>query len=262
MKEEGPRVTLDGQTFTILPDWIRDDPSLSDRAIRLWCVLYGYADRVTNEAWPWRSTLAEQMGCSRDTIDRATAELVKAGALQVEQRFMPDGTQGGNLYRLYMQRQEVGTVAQGGVGHPCPGEVGTRAQGELGTRAAQKNKNHPEPKPKNQKPETTNPDVARLCDLLADLIQANGSKRPSVTGNWLTVMDRMLRIDGYTAEQVERAIQWSQADDFWSTNILSPTALRRHYDRMRLQAKRKAGTGGGGPKGLQGVMDYLDEVGL
>lgn len=84
-------------------------------------------------------------------------------------------------------------------------------------------------------------DVRRLCDRLADAIKANGSKRPAVGKTWLEACDRMLRLDGRTPEQVERAIDWCQADEFWRANVLSMPKLREKFDQMRLQAKRATG---------------------
>jgi hypothetical protein len=78
----------------------------------------------------------------------------------------------------------------------------------------------------------------RACDELADRIEANTGRRPRVTRAWLTDMDRLHRIDGRTWEEIAGAIHWSQCDDFWRANILSPAALRKSFDRMRLQARR------------------------
>jgi hypothetical protein len=84
-------------------------------------------------------------------------------------------------------------------------------------------------------------DVRRLCDRLADAIEANGSKRPTVGKTWYEACDRMLRLDGRTPEQVERAIDWCQADEFWRANVLSMPKLRDKFDQLRLQAKRSTG---------------------
>jgi hypothetical protein len=77
------------------------------------------------------------------------------------------------------------------------------------------------------------------CDLLADLIQQNGSKRPVVTDKWLVEMDKLNRIDGRSWEQIDAAIQWCQNDSFWRGNVLSPAKLRKQYDQLRLQALRE-----------------------
>jgi hypothetical protein len=78
----------------------------------------------------------------------------------------------------------------------------------------------------------------RLCNLLADLVEANGSRRPKVTATWLTECDRMLRIDKRTPVGIEQVIRWCQADAFWRANVLSMPKLREQYDRLRLAADR------------------------
>lgn len=77
----------------------------------------------------------------------------------------------------------------------------------------------------------------RLCDLLADLIAADGAARPRVSDAWLIDMERLIRIDQHTPEQVERAIRWCQADAFWCRNILSPAKLREKYVQLQKAAK-------------------------
>lgn len=101
----------------------------------------------------------------------------------------------------------------------------------------------------NPEPETTTltpsarADAARLCDLLADLIEGNGSKRPTVTDRWLKTARLMLDVDKRTEEQIERAIRWCQGDEFWRSNVMSMPKLREKYDQLRLAAQRGTGPG-------------------
>jgi hypothetical protein len=68
----------------VTPEWVLD-AAVSDRAVRLFAVLNRYAG--TNEtAWPSRKTLAERLGCSVDSVDRALAELVAIDAVSIEER--------------------------------------------------------------------------------------------------------------------------------------------------------------------------------
>jgi len=39
-------------------------------------------------------------------------------------------------------------------------------------------------------------------------------------------------------ERVEAVIRWLQGDPFWSNNILSPAALRKHFDCLELEMHR------------------------
>jgi hypothetical protein len=79
-------------------------------------------------------------------------------------------------------------------------------------------------------------DVVRLANLLADLIEQNGSRRPTVTKSWTTEIDRMIRLDERSPEMIEKAIRWCQQDPFWRANIMSPLKLRKQFDRIRLQS--------------------------
>lgn len=90
-------------------------------------------------------------------------------------------------------------------------------------------------------PETTStttvkprPEVVALCDLLADLIEENGSKRPTIGKAWHDAARLLLDRDDRTEAQVEAIIRWSQADEFWRSNVLSMPTLRRQFDRLRL----------------------------
>lgn len=90
----------------------------------------------------------------------------------------------------------------------------------------------------DQEQDPADAEVDRLCTLLADLIEANGSKRPTITARWRTECDRLLRLDGRAPEKIEACIRWCQADPFWRGNILSMPTLRQKYDQLRLAAKR------------------------
>lgn len=68
----------------------------SPRAIQIYGLLKRYAgeDRI---AWPHQSTLAKDLGCSRQTISRAVTELREAGWIKVKRRGLAPGV----WYHLY-----------------------------------------------------------------------------------------------------------------------------------------------------------------
>lgn len=67
--------------FSIVPEWVLNK-NLSPTALKLYCVLGRFADYETGMAFPSRDTLAERMGCSGKTIDRAVAELVAGKCIE------------------------------------------------------------------------------------------------------------------------------------------------------------------------------------
>jgi biotin operon repressor len=94
--------------FSIMPEWILH-ATISDKAVRLYGVLARFADNQTHEAFPSRETLAEKMGCSSKSIDRAATELVELGAITKRQRH------NSSLVYTLMMSKGVGTSVSLGV---------------------------------------------------------------------------------------------------------------------------------------------------
>jgi len=84
--------------FSIVPAWLLDS-GVSDKAIRLYAVLAGYADAETGHAYPGRTLLSRRLDCSTKTVDRAVAELINAQAIKKQQR-VKDGHYQSSLYTV------------------------------------------------------------------------------------------------------------------------------------------------------------------
>lgn len=87
--------------------------------------------------------------------------------------------------------------------------------------------------------EQQRPDVEAVCTHLADVLEATGSKRPTITAKWRDATRLLLDRDGITPEQAKTAIDWAHEDDFWQAHILTPMKLREKYDTLRRQATAK-----------------------
>lgn len=90
-------------------------------------------------------------------------------------------------------------------------------------------------------------DVERLCHLLANLIRGNDPKAkiaPDSKG-WRDAMRLLIDKDGRSEAAVERIIRWSQADEFWRSNILSAPKLREQFTQLALKASRNGRLGAG-----------------
>ena len=102
-------------------------------------------------------------------------------------------------------------------------------------------------------------DEAReLSEYLADAIVESGgpdANRPKVTASWVEHMEKLVRIDGRTPDQVRAAVDWvhrSPPDTqgaWWADKVLSPSNLRRHYEKLRRQARRETNGGRGRARG-------------
>jgi hypothetical protein len=84
--------------FSIVPHWIIKH-DISDRALRLYSVLAGFADSETNQAFPGRTRLSKELRCSLKSVDRAVGELEQIGAIRKKQR-VKDGHYQSSLYTV------------------------------------------------------------------------------------------------------------------------------------------------------------------
>jgi len=99
--------------------------------------------------------------------------------------------------------------------------------------------NKKEKKEKKEKNYPADSDESRLAQLLWSLIAARKPDfRPPPVDRWAGKIDRLLRRDGRTPARIEAVIRWCQTDGFWQNNILSPAALRKHFDRLELEMAR------------------------
>jgi hypothetical protein len=173
------------------------------------------ANDVGAEAYPSMTKLRAKTGLSERAIQGAIQKLVSIGELVVS---LNAGPRGCNRYRVILT--------------------------PAGDAPQQVHPNHPltirEPSVKASRPTKAvdeRPDVEKVCRHLADRIADNGSKRPAITPRWRMAARLLLDDDGRTVEQVIKAIDWSQADGFWRSNVLSMPKLREKYDQLRLAAQ-------------------------
>lgn len=54
---------------------------------------------------------------------------------------------------------------------------------------------------------------------------------------WAEDIGKINRLDKRTHKQIEWMVRWAQKDDFWKKNILSPSKLRKQFNKLVVQAK-------------------------
>jgi hypothetical protein len=78
----------------------------------------------------------------------------------------------------------------------------------------------------------------RLSELLFEkIISRNPNHKKPNLQIWAKDVDRMIRIDHRTPEEIRAVIEWCQVDTFWQNNILSTAKLRSKFDQLRLKMK-------------------------
>lgn len=85
-------------------------------------------------------------------------------------------------------------------------------------------------------------DEYKLAERLFKLIRENNptykqnieteKQKFSLLQKWCEPIEKLLRIDKKTREDILIVIEWSQKDDFWKSNILSTEKLRKQFDKL------------------------------
>ncbi|MFT4281216.1 hypothetical protein [Microbacterium sp.] len=197
--------------------------------------------------------IAEETGLTVDQARRAVENLIAGGYLRAEQQHgfsrkrsyapiyshladSPDGENAGSIGRD--SQMDLADMPDGSSSIERQTEV--QETSDVASNAL---------------PPRYSSDVLRLSDLLAEMVRQNGHKVGVVGEKWWSACDRLMRLDGYTAEQVEWMIRWATSDEFWSANIRSMPTLREKFSTLVAQAKRQAKRAAGPAERAHGVVD-------
>ena len=76
----------------------------------------------------------------------------------------------------------------------------------------------------------------RLSKFLFSFIKKRDpkAKKPNYQ-KWGSYIDKLIRIDKRTPEEIEAIIEWCQNDSFWQDNILSTEKLREKFTQLKLK---------------------------
>jgi len=86
----------------------------------------------------------------------------------------------------------------------------------------------------------------RLSKKLFSLILQNDSKAKTPNfEKWSEDIEKLIRIDHRTPDEIYHVIQWTQQDDFWKSNILSASKLREQFPQLWLKANKQNKANGG-----------------
>jgi hypothetical protein len=68
---------------------------------------------------------------------------------------------------------------------------------------------------------------------------ATWQTKPPCLESWYTDIERMHRLDGLPYDAIKKVIDFATTDSFWSLNILSASKLRKQYDRLEAETRKK-----------------------
>ena len=74
--------------------------------------------------------------------------------------------------------------------------------------------------------------------IFAQLLKLNASLSTPKWAEWANTIRLMRMQDHRTHHEICELLQWASKDDFWSENILSPSSLRKQWDRLTTKRNR------------------------
>jgi malonyl CoA-acyl carrier protein transacylase len=157
------------------------------------------------------------------TLHRAVENLVK------DERINKFDTKLGTLFEVVNYNS-----------YQCFSISDTQALNKDGTTLEQQpnnNKNVMNDKNVNKKSFCPESDEVKLSLLLLEKMKLNNPtcKEPNIQV-WAKSIDKLIRIDSKSVEEITRVINWCQKDNFWSKNILSTEKLRARFDQLILKS--------------------------
>lgn len=81
-------LTVKSQWFHVMRTDILDNviAEMGTNAWAVYCIIKAYTNMKTGESYPSQALIAKHMGCSVDTVDRATKRLLELGKIKLEKR--------------------------------------------------------------------------------------------------------------------------------------------------------------------------------
>ncbi len=190
---------------------------------------------VIRKTWGWKKKrdqisygqLSELTGLPRRSVIRAIKRLVTKRTLVVTKRTPVICLELQKDYEKWLVTKR--TLAKGS------DQMDTKSGDQMDTHKRKE-------KIKERKRPNLLPEALPIAEHLFARIKENDSKmnQPNLE-NWATHIDRLIRLDNRSPEDIRRVIDWCQSDDFWRSNILCTEKLRKQFQALWLQMNSNGG---------------------
>ena len=127
----------------------------------------------------------------------------------------------------------------------CPSIAGAMPDSEIGNAPSPSPLPSPAPSPKKKSLTATHPEYADYVRTFQARVEdLHGNLAPRVTDGFINeavdVIDKLVRIDGFTFDEIKEAMDWATGDDFWGKNALALTAIRKKLRDGTMKFKKIA----------------------
>lgn len=234
---------MNTEGYAAIPTWMIRDDSLTAPALLVYASLASRAG--FQSVHPGQALIAAEARCSERRVRDALKELEARGLVERVERRFKGGQRAPDGYVLHSNERPSAIAEQ-----PAPVAGWENQPADNDTTNRQNRANAPSIEITKEEIDKVAPvrhDVEGLLDLLDAEISKNDPRKVPArnTGN-TNAMRLLLDRDGYSVDEIAGVIQWCQADQFWHTNILSASKLRKQFARLHSQST--AGARRNGPQ--------------
>lgn len=216
----------------LVPVAILQDPSITLADLKVYVVLASFQGS-NDDAYPSREAIVSRCGLVVETISRSVKHLMELGWIHRVRR--PNQT---SIYRVMFESDDVSgsdsQVTSGSDRYVTP-EVTPKSHPSISTK-------------RNTEKEQYSQDSPPL--ILATLLMTEHRKHDpkflvgkehETTQKWAKDIERLIRLDERTPDEIRRVIVWCQSlGCFWAPNILSGAKLREKYPTLLSQSNYQA----------------------
>lgn len=210
--------------------------------------IYAYLSSYTgagNTAYPTVSLMCGDLGISEARFYKHRKLLESKGYIVIDKK-RNEGGWSNNVYTLpfkpYPQSLSTQNLCTQNLSTQ---NVGTKSNSSKSNSIKSNSIKKESVKEKKNPKSKISDDHLKLANKLWNYVKNNFPKHkaPNID-SWANDIRLMMQQDDRTFEEIEDAINWSQANDFWYKNIRSAGKLRKQFDTLVAQADGESKTFG------------------
>lgn len=216
--------------YGIIPKKVMKDEDLTIDAKAIYAFMASFAG-AGNTSFPSVKFITDKLGISRQRFNKHRKLLEDKGYITIKKERKSDGSWESNVYTLEtLPRLQNPTLDNLTLDNPTSGNVTTN-NNTINNNTI--NNNTKSTSRSKLKFETHH---LKLAELLYKQIQNNlpNAKEPELD-KWANEFRLMMERDKRDGEEIQDLIIKTQNDNFWKKNILSPSKLRKQYDRLVME---------------------------
>lgn len=216
--------------YGIIPKKVMKDEDLTIDAKAIYAFMASFAG-AGNTSFPSVKFITDKLGISRQRFNKHRKLLEDKGYITIKKERKSDGSWESNVYTLEtLPRLQNPTLDNLTLDNPTSGNVTTN------NNTINNNTNNNNTKSTSRSKLKFETQHLKLAELLYKQIQNNlpNCKEPDLE-KWANEFRLIMERDKREGKEIQKLIIKSQSDDFWKKNILSPSKLRKQYDRLVIE---------------------------